>query len=78
MRACQFDLAASRIDLFFNEPTADRPVRDWLSSELGIALVLDEHVNRPGHVPGTLASAIAAIGAAGTDASYGAKATKAA
>ena len=25
---------------------------------LGIALVLDEHVNRPGHVPGTLETAI--------------------
>ena len=67
MRACQFDLAASRIELFLNEPTAGRPVRDWLSSELGIALVLDEHVNRPGHVPGTLGSAVAAIGAASTD-----------
>ena len=33
-----------------------------MTSELGIALVLDEHVNRPGHVPGTLADAIASLG----------------
>ena len=28
------------------------------SSEYGVALLLDEHVNRPGHVPGTLGAAL--------------------
>src|SRR5712671_188559 len=40
------------------KPVAAHPVGDWLRSEYGVALVLDEHVNRPGHVPGTLGAAI--------------------
>jgi hypothetical protein len=62
MRLAQFNLAAGRIKRFSGAVTAGRPLRDWLSSELGIALVLDEHVNRPGHVPGTLQNAIKALG----------------
>ena len=67
IRACQLTLAASRIDRFLTLPVAGRPLNAWLSSELGIALILDEHVNRPGHVPGTLAAALAAQGLAGAD-----------
>lgn len=62
MRACQFLLAARRIDRFKVLPVFGTPVEDWMSSELGVALVLDEHVNRPGHVPATLQRAIDAIG----------------
>lgn len=60
--------AAARIRRFLDLPAAGHRVRDWLSSEHGIALVLDEHVNRPGHVPGTLGAAIAALGAASPEA----------
>lgn len=51
----------SRIDLFYNnarKQIRDRPVADWVSSEFGVALLLDQHVNRPGHVPKTLAQAV--------------------
>jgi hypothetical protein len=30
-------------------------------SECGVALLLDQHVNRPGHVPATLAKAVEAV-----------------
>jgi hypothetical protein len=63
MRAAQLDLAASRISRFIGDTCAGFTVGQWLTSEYGIALVLDEHVNRPGHVPGTLAAGIAEIGA---------------
>jgi hypothetical protein len=64
MRLAELRHAASRIGRFATAKTAGRTLRDWLSSELGIALMLDEHVNRPGHVPGTLEKAIAALGGA--------------
>jgi hypothetical protein len=58
VRACEAALAASRIGTFLQRPAAGHTVGDWLTSEYGVALVLDEHVNRPGHVPRTLESAI--------------------
>ena len=54
LRTCQFTLAASRIDRFAMVSVHGKPLRDWMSSELAVALILDEHVNRPGHVPSTL------------------------
>ncbi len=36
-------------------------VGDYVTSECGVALLLDQHVNRPGHVPATLADAIEAL-----------------
>jgi Bacterial SH3 domain len=66
-RGCQLTLAASRIDRFLSLPVAGQPLNAWLSSEQGIALILDEHVNRPGHVPGTLATALTAQGLTGAD-----------
>ena len=48
----------ARIQQFHQKEVADLTVADWLTSEYGIALVLDEHVNRPGHVPGTLETPI--------------------
>jgi hypothetical protein len=61
VRAAQLELAASRIDRFLADQAMNAPVSAWLTSELGIALVLDEHVNRPGHVPGTLVTAIGTL-----------------
>lgn len=64
LRAAQLSLAAGRIDRFTELPALGRPVGEWLTSQYGIALVLDEHVNRPGHVPRTLETALtAAFGA---------------
>ena len=63
VRAACLAHAAARLGRFLGLPVASHPLRQWLSSEHGIALVLDEHVNRPGHVPGTLAAAIASLGA---------------
>jgi hypothetical protein len=61
MRQVEIEYAASRIDLFYRE--ANHKIRnlfiaDFVSSEFGVALLLDEHVNRPGHVPSTLAGAV--------------------
>jgi len=38
-----------------------KPVADYVTSEAGVALLLDQHVNRPGHVPKTLAAAVAEL-----------------
>lgn len=64
VRACQVGLAASRIARFTALAVAGQTVGAWMTSEHAVALVLDEHVNRPGHVPGTLGSAITALGLA--------------
>jgi hypothetical protein len=61
MRQVEVEHAASRIDLFYHD--AGHKIRnlfiaDFVSSEFGVALLLDEHVNRPGNVPRTLASAV--------------------
>ena len=63
VRLAQFSWAAGRIGRFLNAPGAGHPLNAWITSELGIAQLLDEHTNRPGHVPGTLAKGIQAIGA---------------
>jgi hypothetical protein len=61
MRQAEIEYAASRIDLFYRE--AHHKIRNqfiaaFVSSEFGVALILDEHVNRPGHVPSTLGGAV--------------------
>lgn len=61
MRRVEVEHAASRIDLFYRDAghkINGRFVADFVTSEFGVALLLDEHVNRPGHVPGTLAGAV--------------------
>jgi hypothetical protein len=61
MRQVEIDHAASRIDLFYRDAShkiKGRFIADFVTSEFGVALILDEHVNRPGHVPGTLAGAV--------------------
>jgi len=61
MRQVEIEQAASRIDLFYRDAShrvRGRFIADFVTSEFGVALLLDEHVNRPGHVPGTLAGAV--------------------
>jgi Bacterial SH3 domain len=61
MRQVEVEHAASRIDLFYRDAShriRGRFIADFVTSEFGVALILDEHVNRPGHVPGTLAGAV--------------------
>jgi len=61
MRQAEIEFAASRIDLFFRAPNKKingRFVGDFVNSEFGVALILDQHVNRPGNVPSTLDAAV--------------------
>ncbi|MGH9930464.1 MAG: hypothetical protein ACREA9_14730, partial [Pyrinomonadaceae bacterium] len=61
MRQVEVEYAASRIDLFYRDAShkiRNQFIADFVSSEFGVALILDEHVNRPGFVPGTLAGAV--------------------
>lgn len=61
MRQVEVEHAASRIDLFYRDAShriRGRFIADFVTSEFGVALILDQHVNRPGHVPSTLAGAV--------------------
>jgi Putative peptidoglycan binding domain len=65
VRAVQIRQAMDRLGIFYRSPRHvinGRTVADYVSSELGVALLLDQHVNRPGHVPKTLRSAIERMG----------------
>ena len=66
VRRSQLSLAVSRIGRFADLAIQGQPVRQWLSSELGMAMLLDQHINRPGHVPATLDTALAALLTAGS------------
>jgi hypothetical protein len=53
--------AMQRVDEFYRDSRhmiGSRYIADYVTSEYGVALILDEHVNRPGHVPGTIAKAV--------------------
>jgi hypothetical protein len=61
MRQAEIEYAAARIDLFYRENShkvRGRFLADFISSELGVGLILDQHVNRPAHVPATISSAV--------------------
>jgi len=61
VRRVQIEHAVSRLDTFYREPKKGirrRVVADYVTSEYGVALLLDQHVNRPGHVPVTLLQAV--------------------
>jgi hypothetical protein len=65
VRQAQIEHAMSRIDLFYRDSKHminNRFIANYVSSEYGVALILDEHVNRPGNVPGTLAKAVNQLG----------------
>jgi hypothetical protein len=56
--------AASRIECFYHEEkkmVGSFFVSDFATSEYFAALLLDQHVNRPGHVPKILAHSVAAL-----------------
>jgi len=56
--------AMERIDLFYhldNRKIGNFYVSNYVTSEYGVALMLDQHVNRPGHVPLTMGKAISEL-----------------
>ena len=62
VRQTQIDHAIGRADIFYRDgknKIGDRFIGDYVTSEFGVALLLDQHVNRPGHVPTTIAKAVA-------------------
>jgi hypothetical protein len=63
MRAAQVGMGSDRIGLARALPVLGHPAGEWLTSEQGVALLLDEHVNRPGHVSDTLEAAVKAVSA---------------
>lgn len=68
MRTVQIKQAMDRITVFYRSPRHQidgRPIADYVTSELGVALLLDQHVNRPGHVPRTLQTAVTQMANAG-------------
>jgi hypothetical protein len=61
VREVQIHHAMDRLNTFYRHPgkhILGRPVADYITSQYGVALLLDQHVNRPGHVPKTLEQAI--------------------
>ena len=61
VREVQTRHAIDRIALFYhqdNRRIGEFYVSDYVTSEYGVALLLDQHVNRPGHVPRTLTNAV--------------------
>jgi hypothetical protein len=61
VRKCEVEQAMSRIETFYRIPRQQlggRGINAFVTSEYGVALVLDQHVNRPGHVPATLVTAL--------------------
>lgn len=75
VRRAEVEHAMDRVDLFFRCTEClinTRFVGDYVSSEYGVALLLDQHVNRPAHVPATLARAVSVlVGQLGADAPQG-------
>lgn len=68
VRNIQVRQAMDRITIFYSSPRHqinERPVADYVTSEYGVALLLDQHVNRPGHVPATLREALQQMGDTG-------------
>ena len=65
VRQSQIDHAMERVDIFYRDAKhmiGDRFIADYVTSELGVAMLLDQHVNRPGHVPATIAKAVTQMG----------------
>jgi len=61
VREIQTRHAMDRMEVFYavdNRRIGNFHVRDYMTSEYGVALLLDQHVNRPGHVPRILGSAV--------------------
>lgn len=61
VRKIQIEMAMDRIHIFYRSPRHkinNRFISEYINSEQGVALLLDQHVNRPGHVPKTLKQAL--------------------
>jgi peptidoglycan hydrolase-like protein with peptidoglycan-binding domain len=61
LQQAQIEYAQARLSIFYRNPSQrikGRFVADYVSSEVGVALIFDQHVNRPGHVLGTLTQAV--------------------
>lgn len=61
VRTVQIKQATDRLRIFYRSPThliRGREIAAYVTSEAGVALLLDQHVNRPGHVPKTIAQAV--------------------
>jgi hypothetical protein len=61
VRRCQLETAIARIQAFYGKRVGGRSVADWITSEYGVALLLDQHINQPAHVLETLRRAIAGL-----------------
>ena len=61
VRKVQIKQAMDRIHIFYRSPKHlinGRFIADYVTSEAGVALLLDQHVNRPGHLPKTISQAV--------------------
>ena len=61
VRTVQIEHAMDRLRIFYLSPKHvinGHSIAEYVSSEAGVALLLDQHVNRPGHVPKTLKQAV--------------------
>ncbi len=70
VQAVSLKHAFSRIGTFYRSPSYQingHDVADIVTSEYGIALVLDNHVNRPAYIKSCLTKAMNAAGLTGTD-----------
>ena len=70
VQAISLQHAFSRIGTFARSPACQvngHDVADIVTSEYGMALVLDNHVNRPGYIKGCLTMAMNAVGLKNTD-----------
>lgn len=68
VRKAQVGHALDRIGIFYDKTSTalkNRKLSSWINSEVGVAQLLDQHVNRPGHVLGTVGAAIDQFLAAG-------------
>lgn len=68
VRRAYVKAAIARIDRFYHRAVpalGNRPLSDFVSSEVGVAHILDQHVNRPGHVPQTLVTGVKSFIASG-------------
>lgn len=66
VRRAYVQVAIDRIPVFYHAPIAslgNRTLAHYVTSEVAVAHLLDQHVNRPGHVPKTIAQAIADVAA---------------
>ena len=61
VQAVEVAHAAARLDAFYRHPSYrvdGHYIADLINSEYGVALLFDQHVNRPGYVTGSLATAL--------------------